>query len=383
MADRGALGMLDELNEAEELVGAEVLRASAELDAALSDRDGPATRLLLLRGPPASGKTVVAARALRRAGFDVKSFVPGLTAGQLLAECLEFAMLAGSVESMVAGARKPRALFVDGSFADGKSLARLYDQLAKQKRAIVILACAGCASRMPEVLRRVNRVVVLPYPTPAETLARFWKYAEHRGMMDLAKRRDDVAKRAETSEGCIHRFLIGLESLLAGTVAEYTFYDTTILQDVQRCVRNVCAGSIGFKEIERTVSTEPALAALIAHGELHDNCSLSDYRAVLDDFARCSELPGTQRVLMTALFASCAALYAKKARARARAAPFVSVFPKCYTVMSTRAAAAKRAAAARDATEGDATGGRPRDEPEISEMMGLCLGGVAPSPPTL
>jgi hypothetical protein len=101
---------------------------------------------------------------------------------------------------------------------------------------------------------------------------------------------------------------------------------------------------------------------MMVMGEMCNHTDRDTYLSLLDDYAAVSALAGTQRHLMTYLFARCA-------RAVRPGRRFVSVFPKCYTVISSRHSSGKRAG--RVATSAPGTGGSSEALGDVETLCGI------------
>eukprot|EP00873_Tetraselmis_striata_P033822 jgi/Tetstr1/454086/TSEL_041005.t1 len=239
-----------------DLVGVAAPRLAIER--ALARFAGDGLCLLLVTGPPGSGKTTLVNRALAGTDFVVYRSTADETVTREMALVDRFCRTVHSVHALLEGRRAcRRAVFLDDCLPDARSISKVYDMLKLAGARVMVIACLGQSIKAPEAHRRAAEVVRVRYPAPPVT-------AEH----ILVAFRDgqaspEAARRcAEAAGGCVPKAEQLLRSELYGTRAVEALrgVDTTIFEDVARAVALARRGR-PFPDVEVAISNEPSLRA--------------------------------------------------------------------------------------------------------------------------
>lgn len=311
------------------LVGVdESLRA---LDAALRGLPAEGAALVLLRGPPGSGKTSAAEDALARFGYSV--YRAGAESVPLeIRKIKKFCATTSTVADLLSGAaRRPRAVLVDDAL-DGRSVCSLFDALRSAGARVLVVASVGRSAKAPDVQRRASAVVRFGY-VDAALLERLLA-GDNPGEDPVRVRRC-----ASASGGCVPRARQLLAAERYGTVAEPSArgVDTTIFDDVERALRMREEGR-PYADVERAISNEPSMAALVLRSSLPAPGPAT--RAAFRDMSRVPGGDWFSAACSTAVFVRTARAEGCGGGHEARA------FPRCYTTLSSRATNARRRAEA-------------------------------------
>lgn len=315
-----------------ELIGVGAARRAVERF--VSGYSGRGLALLLLTGPPGSGKTTLAEWALKSAGYVVYRSSSEESTARETAHVLKFCRSAHSVDVMLAGgARRRRAVFVDDCLPDAKSISTVYNAIKAARADVLMIGCIGRSVKAPEVRRRASLAVSVPYP-PCGAVASLLR--ERFGDEITA---EAGARCAEAAGGCVPKAVQLARGELYGTRARESAraVDSTIFDDVARGFRMVSAGC-RFKDVEAAVSNEPSMAAMILRESLASPSSETReaFRA-MSKIAPGSWLGGTVS----------AAVFVETCMRERRALDAAALkFPRCYTTTSSRSSNVKKRAAA-------------------------------------
>lgn len=363
-----------------ELVGSSARDAKRALAAALRDaaeRDGPS--LMILKGPPGSGKTAVCRRALRDASSHVTSVDPSCSASAAVSEVRMRMSFAADVADSMAERRpvpgqeasppdeqeapgRLRSVLLDDAVQDCKALSRLYDELTARRPSprVAIVVCFPRSARVQSVARRACFCHSITYPSRDETIA--WAEEVLRSSSIEAEERllAAVAAASDASQACPHRTALAL--LLRNTREGFRDMDMTIVQVIKESIAAARSGA-GYDEVRDAISNEPTISAMtalecahrrhanhrrrrrdkderdkdVAPPETSFRDVISRHVALEDEFASVASAPGPQAELMTQLFVRAATHRPDERFDRGDAC-----FPKCYTVISSRSGAVSR-----------------------------------------
>lgn len=314
------------------LIGVDAARRA--VDRFVAGYAGGELKLLLMSGPPGSGKTTLVERALRAGDYVVYRTTSEESTARETKQILKFCRAAHSVDAMLArGTARRRAVFVDDCLPDAKSISTVYDALKKAGCAVLLVASVGRSAKAPEVRRRTALTVAVPYPAPAATAA----LLRARFGGDVS---DAACERcAEAADGCVPKAVQLARGEQCGTAARRPLrgVDTTVFDDVARGLEMAAAGG-RFKDVEVAVSCEPSMCAMILRESL-----ASPAPATREAFRRLSKVaPGSW--LGPAISAAVFMETCLRERRALEAAPLR--FPRCYTTTSSRTANARKRLAA-------------------------------------
>jgi DNA polymerase III delta prime subunit len=306
--------------------------AVAAVESAIERYDGKTHLFLLVLGPPGSGKTTVVSRALELHKYHVYNPTPGDTLSKELSRMASFCNTRNTVQSLINCEKdKRKAIFIDDILPDVKSVCAVVDSVKKLARGTLVVACAGRSFKAPTVTRRASATARFEYPSLDVTVGYLLRRFEADGIHP-----DAVRRCAENADCCVPRAaqlcigeLYGTKSVACNVV------DCSIFEYVKRAVTLVVDGR-GFKEVEAAVSSEPSMSAMILR-ESTPRPSPETRRAILD---LSKTPPGTWigSVSSTVCFME----IALRERDHLRSAKLL--FPRCYTMASSRACSLKKLA---------------------------------------
>lgn len=336
------------------LAGAEA-RVEAFFSATNPDARTRTPPLLLVSGPPDSGKTTLCETALARAGCEVLRFSgEGDSLPAILSAARAFAGSAGPglVTSMTtrpgAAAAASKALFLDDCLPDSAAAAGLLDSLS-HSRALVVVAMQTPGRRpAAELVARASVAVELSRPPPPAAARRLLQARSPEGAADArgaeAEAEAEALLRGDAG-GSMVRALCLLESRTWGDCAASgpnpLGIDDGFMSRVATTMNAISSGAWGLQEVTLSISSEPAMAVMLAHEWRPDLCAPEARGAALRDLAAFGRLSHSLGSVTETL---CAGTLMRFARSPGGGAPGGG-FPACYSALSQRAAATKRAAA--------------------------------------
>ena len=321
------------------LVGEAVHASLGRLVEILSESRSSAT-LIALSGPPACGKTRIAKTALASLDYDVMSFAPGLTAGQMVGEASAFAASQNSVLYLMTsrGIRKKCILF-DSSISETKTIKLIFDACKAISTTLVIVVCVAGSASLSGLGRRVAFRVSVPYPRPAETRAFLVDTMGIRGVSD-----DTLDRCILDAEGGVMRSIILLEtSAWKCGHAPDSPANENMVGAVTRAYIGVAQGRMGFADVHHAISADTTLAALMAvectTGRIADWDGLESTLAAACEAAL---FPGNQDEQMACLVYRCAMTARPSAPSSLKAPTLQMRFPRCYCIHAARTTAQRQ-----------------------------------------
>lgn len=291
---------------------------------------GKGVELVLVTGPPGSGKTTIVNEALEAHDYVVYMCTAGESVSKESEKALRFCKTSHSVEALINGTTsRRRAVFLDDSLPDTKSIAAVYDLLKREKCSVLVVATLNMSAKAPEVRRRASRTVVVRYPCKQVVVAFLRdQFGESAG--------DETYSRcADASGGSVMKAVRLVQGEMYGTLAEEPARggDTTIFDDVARGLSYSYSGR-HLKDVEAAVSNEPSMAAMILRESIpHASPGTRGAFRMLSKTP-----PGTWigALAATVAFAETAA----RERGALESAPLK--FPRCYTTTSSRSSNTKK-----------------------------------------
>lgn len=295
----------------------------------VSEYDGVSHLMLLVVGPPGSGKTTVCAQALAASGYAIYNPVSGDSLAKEIVRVVSFCSTVNSVGAMLKlDNKKRKAVFVDDLLPDSKSVCAVVDAVRKLPKGALVVVCTGRSNKAPTVVRRADVVVTFHYPEIDRTVAHLTRrFAE----LDAGT----IRTCAENAAGCVPKAAQLCVGELYGTksVDSPAGVDCSIFDDVKRALSLAVSGR-GFKDVEIAISSEPSMCVMILR-ESTPRAS-PETRAAFLAYSRTPPGSWIGSVASTACFMEIAL------REQAQLANARMIFPRCYTTASSRACALKK-----------------------------------------
>jgi hypothetical protein len=290
--------------------------------------------MVLVVGPPGSGRTTLARSALRSQGFQVHSATSFESTHREISKALSFCSTKGPVDALLSGtqpgdAMARRAVLLDDNLPDVKSISTAFDALKAAGCRVLVVSCVTRTTKTVTVTRRSSDIVFVDYPRTAE-LTR-WLRETSPGLGEAAARRC-----VRSASRCVPKALSLIEGEKIGTraTAPIKLVDCTIFDEVAKAVKVADARQATFTDIEIAVSSEPSLCALILRDAFAaDGAS----RQITDAFRWFSRTPpGDYFGPVAAAGIFWGMLLSNPDRKH------VYRFPKCYTITSSRTMEARK-----------------------------------------
>ena len=330
------------------LVGIDSARKG--VDAAVEGYGGKGVKLILLTGPPGSGKTTLIEEVLEAHDYVVYRAAAGESTSRENAKAQQFCRTAHSVDVMLSGeTQRRRAVLLDNCLADAKSIGTVYDSLKAIRADVLVVAAIGRSAKAPGVRRRADVTIAVPYPSKRAMVSHL------KALFGKEAKQDALKRCADASGGSVQKAEQLVRGELYGTraVEAARGVDTTIFEDVARGF-GYCVGGRPFKDVEVAISCEPSMSAMIIRESLP--CPSPETRRAYRMLSKTH--PGS----WYGTVASAVAFAETALRERAQLEKAVFRFPRCYTTTSSRTSNAKKrlaeaeaeaaAAAAAQAEEG-------------------------------
>lgn len=308
--------------------------AKRAVDGFVSGYDGKGIKLLLLTGPPGSGKTTLIEDVLKTHDYVVYRATAGESTSREKAKAQHFCRTAHSVDVMLAGkTQRKRAVLLDNCLSDAKSISTIYDSLKKICANVLVIGTIGRSTKAPDVRRRASAILTVPYPSK-RALVTYLKDTFGK------EAKQEVYKRcADASEGNVQKAIQLVRGELYGTRATESLkgVDTTIFEDVARAFA-YCVKRKPFKDVEIAISSEPSMSAMIIRESIPNPSS--ETRKVYRMLSKTPPGSWLGTIASTIAFAE-TSLREKDVLDHA-----TLKFPRCYTTTSSRTSNTKKKLAA-------------------------------------
>ena len=189
----------------------------ATLSKIAGEYDGNSLFMVLVVGPPGSGRTTLVLSALSSLNYAVHVASPSESALRETQKALSFCSTKGTVDALLFGAspsaaRARRAVFLDDNLPDAKAVAFAYDAMRAGRCKVLVVACVTRSAGAAAARRRAGAVVLVDYPRAAD-LARW--IAER----DPWVSREAARRCVRAAERCVPKALSLVEGEKSGSIA--------------------------------------------------------------------------------------------------------------------------------------------------------------------
>nr|WRJ69592.1 putative ATPase family protein [Oceanusvirus sp.] len=302
--------------------------AAERLASVFETYDGSDLRMVLVVGPPGSGRSTLVRTSLKAKGFDFHLATSSESTNREIAKALSFCSTKGTVDSLLSGknpveARARRAVLLDDNLPDVKSISTAFDAIKAAGCKVLVVACVTRTTKTVAATRRASVIVTVDYPKSPELVK--WLREKNPELSE------EAARRCVRSAGrCVPKALSMVESEKTGTksTTPIKLIDCTIFDEVAKAVKVADGKKSTFSNVEIAVSSEPSLCALI----LRDAFSARGAsKHVTDTFRWFSQTPPGDYFGPVAAAVVFRGMLLKHADRN-----HVYRFPKCYTITSSR-----------------------------------------------
>lgn len=305
--------------------------AKKRLDHILSTRSVDSqTELILLVGPPGSGRTTLTKHLLKENEYHVHEVSPEGTVAGEISSALSFCKTKGTVDTLLMQVfKKKRAVFIDDCLNDLKSMCNMFESIKKGGCKALVIASINSSTRATELRKKSTDIIRFEYPTRNECITYVLRSTDVR--YEIVARCVDAGKRS------IPKILSLIEGELGGTVAEEVIkpVDATIFEEASNAIQIVNSGR-PFSDIEVAVSSEPALNAMLLRYAIRD--PHPRVRRAFKNLSKTQQCTWVGSIMSTVAFAEAAKTHGREI--------FELKFPRYYTIASSRANNMKKMAQA-------------------------------------
>ncbi|AUF82177.1 putative ATPase family protein [Tetraselmis virus 1] len=298
-----------------------------ELNQELEDYKGEDTRLIIIIGPPGSGRTSVCKDLLKKNNYNTHTVSANECISKEISKIMFFCGTIGNVDVLLSGTGdSKRSVFVDDVISDIKTVVNTYDALKKKKNNVLMIICCNRTTKITSVQRRAKRIIEFDYPK-ITILTEFMK----KKFPNVP--RDAIKRCVKYSNRCVQKCVMLIESEQSGTKATESIklVDCSIFDEVQKAISVIDKpySDTTFSDIEVATSSEPGLCLLI----IRDAVCSPRVPITKETFLDFNFYVKIQPSEWFSTLASTVIFYkiAKQCKVINK-----FKFPKCYTIMSTR-----------------------------------------------